>query len=192
MLLIDLNKFKETIQHKDSKDGIRESCSFLAFKIDDNGLSQYLGFKNGQINQTDYFLINTELTKVQFIELTDLSEHINECIFAESMLRSNTDSFSAILNKSPKHAVKLVNSKIWSEVLGELKNKWMGSIAVLERYCRREQYEQDLQYSLLIVLKDNADSRQIESLAFKLSGMMGKVRICNTSSIQSPLLLELV
>ncbi|MGO2340793.1 MAG: hypothetical protein ACTH5M_09390 [Psychrobacter sp.] len=190
--MINLDEFKETIQHKDSKEGISESCNFLAYKIDDNGLSQYLGFKNGQMNQTDYFLINNEITKVQFIELTDLSNHIKECIFAETIIRSNSDSFATILGKSPKKAEKLLNSKIWSEVLGELKNKWMGSIAILERYCRREQYEQDLQYSLLIVLRDNADSRQIESLTFKLSGMMGRVSICNTKNIKHPLLLELI
>ena len=191
MLLINLENFKETIQHKNSKEGISESCSFLAYKIDDNGLSQCLGFKNGQINQTDYFLINKEKTKVQFIELTDLSDHIKECMFAETIMQSNSESFATILVKSPKKAEKIVNNKIWSEVRGELKNKWMGSIAILERYCRREQYEHDLHYSLLIVLRDNADSRQIESLAFKLSGMMGKVRVCNTSNIKPPLLVEL-
>lgn len=192
MLLINLEEFKETIQHKNNREGISESCNFLAYKIDDNGLSQYLGFKNGQINQTDYFLINSEVTKVQFIELSDLSNHIKECIFAESIINSSSESFATILGRSTKNAEKLVKNKIWSEVLGELKNKWMGSIAVLERYCRREKYEHDLQYSLLIVLKDNADSRQIESLAFKLSGMMGRVNVCNTNNIRSPLLIELV
>lgn len=192
MLLINLDDFKEIIQHKNSKDGISESCKFLAYKMDENGLSQYLGFKNGQINQTDYFLINNEITKVQFIELTDISNHIKECIRAESILKTEAESFATMLGKSPDKAVKLVNNKIWSEVLGELKNKWMGSIAIIERYCRREQYEQDYNYSLLIVLRDNADSRQIESLTFKLSGMMGRVNVCNTNNIKSPLLLELV
>lgn len=191
MLLINIEDFKETIQHKNSKEGISESCSFLAYKIDDNGLSQHLGFKNGQINQTDYFLVNNENTKAQFLELTDLSDHIKECMLAESVMKRDSESFAATLGKSPDKARKIVNGKIWSEVLGEFKNKWMGSIAIIERYCRRQNYKHDLHYSLLIVLKDNIDSREIESLALKLSGMMGKVHVCNTNNIQNLLLIKL-
>ena len=47
-------------------------------------------------------LINKEASKVQIIELTDLTEDIRDCIIAESILSEDSASFAQILSKSPK------------------------------------------------------------------------------------------
>lgn len=184
---IDLESFKQLMQHSDG-----ECCNSYGYKIDEsNGLRACLGFKEGQISQADYFLIDRVSNKVQIIELTDLTEDIRDCIIAESILSEDDASFAQILSRSPRKASQIVQRRIWAEVIAEFKNKWMGSIAVLERYCRKEGYNDHLDYQMLIVLKSNTDPKEIEVLRNKLIGMIGKVPVCNTDNIKPLLLVEL-
>ncbi|MGP5543395.1 hypothetical protein ACTXMH_12750, partial [Psychrobacter celer] len=184
----DLEPFKQLMQHSDG-----ECCNFYGYKIDEsNGLRAYLGFKEGQMSQADYFLINKKASKVQIIELTDLTDDIRDCIIAESILSEDSASFAQILSKSPKKASKIIQRRIWAEVIAEFKNKWMGSIAILERYCRKDGHNGDLDYQMLIVLKSNTDPKEIEILRNKLVGMIGRVPVCNTDSIEPLLLIKLL
>ena len=65
------------------------------------------------------------------------------------------------------------------------------SIAILERYCRKDGHNGDLDYQMLIVLKSNTDPKEIEILRNKLVGMIGRVPVCNTDSIEKLLLVKL-
>lgn len=67
----------------------------------------------------------------------------------------------------------------------------MGSIAILERYCRKDNYTNDLNYQMLIILKSNTDPKEIEVLRNKLIGMIGRVPICNTDNVELLLLTKL-
>lgn len=184
---IDLEPFKQLMQHSDG-----ECCNYHGYKIDENnGLRDYLGFKEGQISQADYFLIDKLSNKAQIIELTDLTKDIRDCIIAESILAKDSTSFAQTLSISPKKASQIVQRKIWAEVIAEFKNKWMGSIAILERYCRKEGYDNHLDYQMLIVLKSNTDPKEIEVLRNKLIGMIGRIPVCNTNNIKSLLLVKL-
>ena len=184
---IDLESFKQLMQHSDG-----ECCDFYGYKIDESsGLRNYLGFKEGQMSQADYFLIDKIANKVQIIELTDLTKDIRECISAESILSEDNTSFAQILSASPKKASKILQRRIWAEVIAEFKNKWMGSIAVLERYCRKDGHSGDFDYQMLIVLKANTDPKEIEILRNKLVGMIGRVPVCNTDNVEHLLLVKL-
>lgn len=184
---VDLEPFKQLIQHSDG-----ECCGFYGYKIDErNGLRAYLGFNEGQMSQADYFLIDREANKVQIIELTDLTEHIKECIIAESIFSEDKASFAKMLAVKPKKATQVIQRKIWAEVIAEFKNKWMGSIAILERYCRKDGYSSDLDYKMLIVVKSNTDPKEIEVLRNKLIGMVGRIPVCNTDNVEQLLLVKL-
>ncbi|SNT71027.1 hypothetical protein [Psychrobacter sp. LV10R520-6] len=184
---IDLEPFKQLMQHSDG-----ECCKFFGYKIDEgNGLRAHLSFNEGQMSQADYFLIDKDSNKVQIIELTDLTEDIRDCIIAESILSEDNASFAKILETSPKKARKIIQRRIWAEVIAEFKNKWMGSIAILERYCRKDNYTNDLNYQMLIILKSNTDPKEIEVLRNKLIGMIGRVPICNTDNVELLLLTKL-
>lgn len=197
--IINLEDFRCQMKHNDSfnktthQKQAGELLDFFAYKIDEkDGLSEFLGFQNGEISQSDYFLIDEKQENVQFIELTDLSEGIKECIISEKILSDDIDGFSQALNRQPKKAQKIVKHKIWSEVVGEFKNKWMGSMAVLERYCRKQNIHNNLNYTLLIVLTNESDLRQINSLMLKLKGMMGNVKVCNSKNIENCLLCKIL
>lgn len=184
---VDLDQFKTLMQHSDG-----ECCGYYGYKIDESGgMREYLGFKEGQLSQADYFLIDKSSNRAQIIELTDLTKEIKDCIIAESMLPNDIESFASLLTSSPKKAQKIVQNKIWAEVIAEFKNKWMGSIAILERYCRQDEYTDNLDYQMLIVLKSNTDAKEIEILRNKLIGMMGKLPVCHTNTIERLLLVKL-
>ena len=187
--MINIQDYEEQIAHSKCKQGIIESCEYYAYKVDGkNGLSEKLGFNNGRISQVDYCLI--EDNNAQFIELTDISDAMKECIINEKFLLSESTTFSQILKKDPEKAIRIVKSKIWSEVLSEFKNKWMGSIAVLERYCRKDSYDHDFNYSMVIVLKNGTDSMQLDSLRLRLKGMIGDFNICTTDNIEALLIVK--
>ena len=67
----------------------------------------------------------------------------------------------------------------------------MGSIAILERYCRKDGYSSDLDYKMLIVVKSNTDPKEIEVLRNKLIGMVGRIPVCNTDNVEQLLLVKL-
>lgn len=194
---VNLEQYRQLIEHKKGQGEAKaESCPFFAYQIDgSNGLSVGLGFKEGQISQADYVLIDKLSNEAQILEITDLSNAIRECLIAESIAQEEIKNFAREIGKSDKKATKLVNLKIWYEVIGELKNKWYGSIAILERYCRIDNYPNNLNYSLVIVVKNSQDSRNIDSLKLKLKNLqpiMGNVELIKTQNLENLLILKMV
>lgn len=194
---VNLEQYRQLIEHKKGQGEAKaESCPFFAYQIDgNNGLSVGLGFKEGQISQADYVLIDKQSNEAQILEITDLSNAIRECLIAESIAQEEIKNFAREIGKSDKKATKLVNLKIWYEVIGEIKNKWYGSIAILERYCRIDNYPNNLNYSLVIVVKNSQDSRNIDSLKLKLKNLqpiMGNVEVIKTQNLENLLILKMV
>lgn len=181
--MIDLTKFYEKITHKGG-----EYCEFFAYKIDsadDFGLSAELLFKNGQVSQVDYFIKHNN--DVYLIELSDLENDIKSSQRAK-LITDNSVSFAEILEKSPKKAEKIIAGKIWSDVVAEFQKKWLGSLAIMERYCRKIDYKDDMNYQLVIVVKDSQDIDELSYLKQSLIGMVGKVFILKTNQV--PLFFE--
>ncbi|VXA96689.1 conserved hypothetical protein [Enhydrobacter sp. 8BJ] len=194
---VNLEQYRQLIEHKKGQGEAKaESCPFFAYQIDgNNGLSVGLEFKEGQISQADYVLIDKQSNEAQILEITDLSNAIRECLIAESIAQEEIKNFAREIGKSDKKATKLVNLKIWYEVIGEIKNKWYGSIAILERYCRIDNYPNNLNYSLVIVVKNSQDSRNIDSLKLKLKNLqpiMGNVEVIKTQNLENLLILKMV
>lgn len=185
---IKLTSIKELMHHDNG-----ECCGFYGYKIDENqGLRSQLKFKENQISQTDYFLIQPKTNKAQFIEFTSLTDDIRDCLIAEIILEGDLDSYATLLRKKPNKAKKIVQRKIWAEVVAEFKNKWMGSIAILERYCRETEIRGYLDYQMLIVLDSTTDPRELDILASKLVGMVGKLPVCNSNTVTDLLLVKLL
>lgn len=194
---VNLEQYRQLIEHKKGQGEAKaESRPFFAYQIDgSNGLSVGLGFKEGQISQADYVLIDKQSNEAQILEITDLSNAIRECLIAESIAQEEIKNFAREIGKSDKKATKLVNLKIWYEVIGEIKNKWYGSIAILERYCLIDNYPNNLNYSLVIVVKNSQDSRNIDSLKLKLKNLqpiMGNVEVIKTQNLENLLILKMV
>lgn len=182
--MIDLTKFYEKITHKGG-----ECCEFLAYKIDSAdgaGLSAELLFKNGQVSQVDYFIQHNN--DVYFIELSDLENDIKSSQRAKLITDSNSVSFAEILEKSPKKAEKIIAGKIWSDVVAEFQKKWLGSLAIMERYCRKIDYKDNINYQFVIVVKDSQDIDELSYLKQSLIGMVGKVFVLKTNQV--PLFFE--
>ncbi len=197
MSIIDLEKYKQRIEHKIGMgESTAEACNAFAYQIDgSNGLSVDLGFKNGQISQADYVLFDKVNNQAQIIELSDLSKAIRLCLIAEKLSQDNIQSFADEIGKSTNKATKLLKMKIWYEVIGEIKNKWFGSIAILERYCRRDNYINDLSYSLVIVVKNSQDPRALDSFRLKLIDLepiLGEVKVVKTEHLEQLLILKLI
>lgn len=190
---INLDSFRQLIKHDDGRDKAGESSSFFAYKIDENnGLCTHLGFKQNQISKADYFLIDKTNNVAQIIELSDLSNTIQECKSAQLVFEEDgkgAESFVGILNKSKAGAKKVIDKRIWSELTAEFKNKWMGSIAILERYCRKDEHFEDLEYKMLIVLTSKTDLKELQIVCDNLRGMLGKVPVCHPHTI-GELLIE--
>lgn len=185
--MTDISQFKKLIEHKKCKEGIIESSKTFAYVIDgENGISSELGFVPNMISQSDYFLIDNN--KLLFIELTDVKDAIKECIFNEQFLRLESATFAELMRKKPEKAISIINGKIWSEVLAEFKNKWMGSIAVLERYCRKIDYPYNFEYGMMIIIKNNTDPMQLDALKMRLKGMINDLELCTTNKTENVLL----
>ena len=93
----------------------------------------------------------------------------------------------------------VINSKIKknypylkAEEISEFKNKWFGSIAIIERYCRKINFSNDLSYSFLIVLKNSQDPYELEIISRKLKGMVRhQIKVVNTKNLDKSLLIKI-
>lgn len=183
------------MQHSTDQQGNKECCGFYGYKMDEkSGLGVALGFSVNQISQADYFLIDNLNNKAQIIELTDLSKSIKDCKEAALVLSEdcdNSESFAKVLNKTPEGAKKIVLKKIWSEVIAEFQNKWMGSIAILERYSKEVNHSNALDYQMIIVLKSGTDPKEIQIVCDKLRGMIGSIPVCNSNNIERLLIVKI-
>ncbi len=177
--------------------GQSETSQSFAYEID-NGLSEKLGFANGQLSQADYFLVDNN--KVQIIELTRLADEVKESMTLESFLTQQIEQLSLTVQESSRQQFKkktksFIGQKIWAEVIAEFKNKWTGSIAILERYCRRIQQQEDFDYSeFLIILANNTESNILDSLTLKLKSLEGmnmQIKVCRTRDVDKLLIKKI-
>lgn len=177
--MIDTAEFNCQLSHAIDKEDMVESADAHAIKIDDaDGLAVSLGFGESMLSKVDYYACADK--NVQLIELTDLEQSIKSCRDVRNEL---TAQAKAQKNKLTAKDHKRIRKQAWHVVTDEFKCKWNGSIAVVERLYRRNEIADDPIYQLLIVCKNKTDSIMLDELTTQLSGMMGKVRVCNTSSV---------
>ncbi len=184
--MINLADFKEKMQHKGG-----ECCDFEAYKVDSaddthsmiKGLSSSLGFKNGQVSQVDYFLPHEN--KIYLIELSDLKDDIKSSQRMSLISDNPMESFAEVLVKSPKTAKKIITGKIWADVVAEFQKKWLGSIAIIERYYRKQGDTKDLNYQFIIIIKNSQDIDELNILKNRLEGMTGEVFVLKTQQVKS-------
>lgn len=178
VLLIDTSTFEQNVEHA-ARNGSKESTGCRAIKIDNaDGLANHLGFNSSMLSLVDFYCYSNNL--IQLIELTDLEDSILECnLKYQEEVRIAEDNNN---NKRLTSAqTKKIRKQVWKSVLLEFKSKWCGSIAVIERLYRKNKiHENNPDYKLLIICKNNTDILMLDILKTQLSGMMGSVNICNS------------
>ncbi|MCK9635220.1 MAG: hypothetical protein M0R41_02940 [Methylobacter tundripaludum] len=185
--MFDKSEYLQTIVHADCADGIIESSTSRAFKIDDgDGIAKAIGFHAGIVNKVDYFVVKNN--DVQLIELSDLEEQIHNChvSIAEELQQLREVTGGDITKREENKIIKTA----WKEIKIEFCKKWCGSIAVIERLYRKtnELGDADPNYKLLIVCKNHTDIRMLDGLKAQLSGMMGNVVVCKTETLNNVLI----
>jgi len=182
VLLIDTSTFEQNIEHA-IRNGSKESTGCRAIKIDNaDGLANHLGFNSSMLSLVDFYCYSNHL--IQLIELTDLEDSIIECnLKYQEEVRIAEDNNNERLTSAQ---TKKIRKQVWKSVLLEFKSKWCGSIAVIERlYRKNEIYENNPDYKLLIICKNNTDILMLDILKTQLSGMMGSVNICNSERAEN-------
>lgn len=173
------DNFQSDIQHARCRNGLIESSSCCAFKIDDDdGLAAHLDFNNSSLSKVDYFHKNND--QILLIELSDLDNQLSD--IQSVLIEAHRNSTTA---KEKKEATK----KAWSPLTFEFQKKWCGSIAVIERlYRKNELISSNPDYQLLIVCKNGTDIRLLDGLCSRLEGMIKSVKICKTEDISDYLI----
>jgi len=196
--MFDKSPYLMPIQHAACMAGEKESPGEVlqAFKMDQDGVANAIGFHAGIFNKVDYFLIHNHT--VQLIELSDLKECIEK---NHTYITKELDELKTAIEKESQlqgvpireittDEKKEIVKTAWKKDRDELCNKWSGSIAVIERLYRKtiESPDSDPRYQLLIVCRNHTDIKMIDSLKNQLSGMMGNVKVCNTQTLKSQLI----
>lgn len=178
--------FVKVIEHSRGIEGEVERSECLAYKIDDaDGLSKHLGFANSLLSKVDYFCAKENT--IQFIELTDLENDIcNIKCNIQKKIEFEEQQKGNKLTTKEKGAIR---KKAWSLVTNEIKRKWSGSIAIIERLYRKNKiYSDDPDYQMLIVCKNKTDIIMLDVLQRRLQGMMGTIVFCKTRNISEYLI----
>lgn len=184
--MIDLAPYKKIIQHDPDREGKIEASTKSAIQLDGNfGLALDLGFNANILKKVDYF--RSIDNNVYLIELTNLQDDIKECIECDELLK-NSAEVRRIIKEVDSKGLKSVQKKLWMEILEEFKGKWMGSIALYERFLRlNNDYSCNPEYNLMIILKNDTDPKDKDLLENvlrqKLSGMISNVEIFLTNEL---------
>lgn len=184
--MIDLNNYLHTMEHDPCEKNNIERSNHQAYQLDgENGLAKNLGFHSSGFSKTDY--VKTQGNKIYFIEFTNLRDDIKECISCDYDLKKSS-TVRKYIKEENKHGLKLVQKKLWMEILLEFKGKWMGSIALYERFLRlNNDYSCNPEYNLMIILKNDTDPKDKDLLENvlrqKLSGMISNVEIFLTNEL---------
>ncbi len=188
--MINLSNSLKEIEHSPDKSGYIEKSSKKAYLLDDsNGIFSLLAFQHkGCLKIVDYIKCpNNDFSKVFLIELTDLQDDMRECIECEALMQIKSSDIRKYIKTLDKNGLKIAQKKLWMETVEEIKGKWMGSIAAVERLLRINQEANHAIYHLMIVLKNNTDPKDLDlfrvELNNKLSGMTGKIHILTTSQL---------
>ena len=180
------DEFIKEIEHSVCIEGEIENSTCCAFKIDDvDGLATHLGFYSNIISKVDYF--SKKENEIQLIELTDLKNSIQKCGYnlAEELDKAEKKKGKRLTTREERP----IRKRVWLSVTGEFKQKWNGSIAIIERLYRKNKiYNDNPKYQLLIVCKNNTDIKMLDILKSRLQGMIKTVNICDTKNISSQLI----
>ncbi|WP_158136074.1 hypothetical protein [Photobacterium damselae] len=179
--MIDTNDFLCVLKHARCEAGLEESIDIQAIKLDDNdGLAIAIGFHPAMVCKADYFMHLGETIK--FIELSDLEESAVKCHeILQRLIKKKQEELG--LDELPTRLMRPLRKKAWLELTREFKNKWGGSIAVIERLLRRNNIQYDPTYRLIIVCKNKTEVNILDDLKCQLQGMMGNVEVCNTNTV---------
>jgi hypothetical protein len=186
-MAFDKSGYLRTIEHSPDAAAEIEVSHLKAFKIDDHdGIAKAIGFTDNMINKVDYFVVNN--FDVQLIELSDLDKAVKNCL---TVIEEEINRIIEIeQRKIRKRKEKEIRQRIWKPIKDEFVHKWYGSIAIIERLYRKnnELGENDPNYRLLIVCKNNTDPRILDELKNQLSGKIASIEICNTETLDKVLI----
>ena len=175
---------EQVLCHAKDQQGEVECSEHKGYLIDDaGGLAEKLGFHNAMLSKVDYF--RRQEADIQLIELTDLAEVAIDCHQTFNQLCEERRRQGRLSGKEQK----ALRRQAWQIVTDELKLKWNGSIAVIERLLRKnKEIKLEPNYELLIVCKNHTDVQVLDGLKGLLAGMMGRVSICTTKDVEEWLL----
>lgn len=185
--MVELEKYLHFMEHDACRENNVETSTTKAYQLDgEYGLAKELGFHSSGFSKADYF--KQEKEKVYFIELTNLKEDIKECISCDKELKDSA-LVRQYIKEANKNGLKSVQKKLWMEIITEFKGKWMGSIALYERFLRITSSPLDKPtYHLIVVLKNDTDSKDRDLLQItlrqKLSGMIPNIDVYLTKELE--------
>ncbi len=184
--MLDVAEFISPLEHAKCQSGDIERTDCTAVKIDDeDGLALHLGFHGAMLSKVDYY--HSAGDSIQLIELSDLQQTVKDCSKRNKTLiaQAKAEKGKSLSGKERRQ----ISKAVWAVVVNEFKQKWSGSIAVIERLYRKNAViENDPQYQLLIVIKNETDIEVMDELKQRLAGMMGEINVCNTEKVQRFLL----
>lgn len=152
-MTIDLDNFKQIICHEVGEgEEHAETSEIEAYFLDEQtGIGCSLGFPNNMLSKADYLHINEEQNQFIIIEASDLREDLNDCHLKLKELEE--EAFAEYLiekpkaKKLPKSIFKGLRTKAFYGPKAEMMQKWCGSIAIIERLCRRNNLTATPKYS---------------------------------------------
>lgn len=170
------------MQHDNDACGVSEKSNKKAFLLDNDDLIKSLGFN--AFRRVDYVKIVGN--KVYLIEFTDLTNEIKFCI-ENTLVRDTQSNDISKFIKDMNTNLKIINQKLWFETVEEFKRKFISSIACYERFLRLNNRNDEFQYSLMIVLKNNTSAKDFvfleNHLASKLKNLTGEIQILRTQDL---------
>ncbi|MCK4492837.1 MAG: hypothetical protein KAU26_02180 [Methylococcales bacterium] len=189
--MFNKHEYLKIIEHSKCRDGNIEKSDLTAFKIDDaDGIAEEIGFKCNMISKVDYFLEKD--IDVQLIEMSDLRQNLQDY---NTRIKENFAKIAEedIHEKYKREKRKQAKKEAWKSLKDEFCKKWNGSIAVIERFYRKtNKLDDNPNYRLLIVCKNETDVRMLDDLTSQLNGMMGEqesVKVCTTKILNKYLIV---
>lgn len=185
--MIDI-EFLQAIQHKMCRNGNIESCDCIAYKLDEpDGFVTQLNFRPNSLNKVDYVTRSGHV--FQLIEMTDLEDSIRDCkIDLDANLKIAEMKKGERLTATDRSKIQ---KKTLIPITSEIKNKFFGSLAVIERlYRRRNVPDIDPEFKFLLVVKNATEVKMLDEIKKRISGMATEVQVCNTKDISSFILSE--
>ncbi|WP_318508236.1 hypothetical protein [Photobacterium leiognathi] len=178
---INLEDFMGEISHAPDNAGVSETTGVQAIKLDEqDGVSVALGFTNNMLNKADYIYL--EDNKFIIIEASDLR---NQSEFYFSSLKEKTEKLIEENDgkKLPRKISKNIEKECFYPIRAELSQKWSGSIATIERLCRRNRLDIEPNYTYLVICKNDTEERIMDLIKQKMQGTIKNIDIIKTDDI---------
>ncbi|MHA6606149.1 hypothetical protein [Photobacterium damselae] len=173
------------ISHAIGRDQHNETTGFHAIKLDEHdGISVALGFTNNMLNKADY--IHLEDNTFIIIEASDLRDQSDSYF---SLLKEKTDKLKQEQNirKLPVKITKNIEKECFYPIRAELSQKWSGSIATIERLCRRNRLDIEPNYTYLVICKNDTEERIMDLIKQKMQGTIKNINVIKTDDVNKVL-----